>query len=171
MVGVTRLAHFLGCPGERKAQVKAAPLDYIPLFINGNSLLLREHRLTINNDTRAQQAPLKVGPLKFRLSICTYLSCGEMTCLTSIFTVDPRLRHVVPAMVIVSEKPDRVGTVHLSKPSCILPQEIERKHLLTSRWIVTVFLSGSHVINENLRRSLEDLFLDNRVRQAWDVSR
>ena len=69
MVGVTRSAQSLSCPGEREAQVKAAPLDYIPLFINGNSLLLRGHRLTINNDTRFQQAPLKVGPRKFRLSV------------------------------------------------------------------------------------------------------
>ena len=50
-----------------------------------------------------------------------------------------------PARIIVTGTPDRVGTVHFSKPSCILPQEIEGKHLLTSRWIVTVFLSGFRV--------------------------
>ena len=70
MLGVTRLPKFLGCPGEREAQLRAAPLIiYIPSLISRHSLLLIGHRLTMNNDIRVQQTAWKVGPLSLGLSV------------------------------------------------------------------------------------------------------
>ena len=70
MVGVTRLPKFLGGPGEREAQVKAAPLYiHILSLISRHSLLSTGNRLTMNNDIRVQQTAWKVGPLSVRLSV------------------------------------------------------------------------------------------------------